>query len=427
MPSVPIAEVAGTWEALGDARLRLGQFEHAAAAYRETRTGSPGDAIEDARLIQKEAFARLRLAQFPVALRRLTAAIRVLDGVDGDAAAAQRARLYSAYGAVLQHQHRPHLAIEWCEKAMAEAGDGIDARDALAHAYRILDWAFVVLGRLEDAVYSKRAAQIYEEIGDLDRLAWTVNNLGGFAFLAGRWNEALAHYESARETWKKIGDETSASVAEFNIAHILSEQGRTEEAIPLLQRVLDVQQAAGNPIDIGQTESALGRLVARAGSFGEARELFDRARSLFVEEGDALEVLTTDSRLVESLVLQGESGTALQLAAEAIESAQEVEGVSLQLAMLRRLRGWALMQSVALAAAHDELQESLRLARSGDSNFGAESADYDAALTLDALARLGQLTGENTEAYEEERDAILERLGVLATPSPPLGAAGDDS
>jgi tetratricopeptide (TPR) repeat protein len=407
--------------------MRLGQFAAAGDAFKEARAATLGGSVEEARLMQREAFGSLRLGRYPLALRRLTRAIATLDGIDGDEAAAQRARLYGAYGAVLQHQHRPQLAVEWCEKAIAEASDLAAARDALANAYRVIDWAYLTLGRLDDAVHLDLAAEIYEELGELDHLAWVTNNLGGLAFLAGRWNDALTYVQRARDAWRKMGDETSASVAQFNMAQLLSDQGRSDEAEPLLRDALDVRRTAGNPLEVALTASALGRLVARAGGFGEARELLNEARTLFEQEGDEVELLTADSRLLEALVLEGDSAAALELSTALVERSAGLEGVALQVAMLHRLRGWALMQSVALAAAHEELLESLRISQRGDANFGAESADYDAALTLDALVRLGELTGEDTSEYERERDAIFERLGVVATPKPPLSRVEAES
>ncbi len=76
-------EVARVWEALGDARMRIGAFERAGAAFREPARTSPGDAVEEARLMQKEAMAPLRLGRYPQALRRLTQALRALDGRRG--------------------------------------------------------------------------------------------------------------------------------------------------------------------------------------------------------------------------------------------------------------------------------------------------------------------------------------------------------
>ena len=81
---------------------------------------------------------------------------------------AQRARLFAWCAGVRQYQHRAEEAVNWCWQAITEA-EQTGARDALAQAYFILDWAYLKLGRLEDAVYSPRAIEIYEEMGDLDR------------------------------------------------------------------------------------------------------------------------------------------------------------------------------------------------------------------------------------------------------------------
>jgi hypothetical protein len=53
----------------------------------------------------------------------------------------------------------------------------------------------------------------------------------------------------------------------------------------------------------------------------------------------------------------------------------------------------------------------------------ARGADHEVALTLDALLALHQVAGEGyDEALEEERDAIFDRLGVVALPNVPAPA-----
>ena len=86
--------------------------------------------------------------------------------------------------------------------------------------------ASVELGRRDEAVYSPRAVEIYERLGALDRLAWTLNIMGGRAYLAGRWEEAIEHADRARRTFQRIGDEMNATVAALNVACIRSDQGR---------------------------------------------------------------------------------------------------------------------------------------------------------------------------------------------------------
>jgi class 3 adenylate cyclase/tetratricopeptide (TPR) repeat protein len=417
--NVPDQQVAAVWEALGDVRMRLGRYKDAGAAFNAARGTLPGGPVEKARLIQKEAMVPLRTGRYPQALRRLTQALRILEDVDEDEAAAQRARLFGWYASVLNHQKRPRAAIEWCHRTIAEA-ERSGARDALAHADYVLDWAYVALGRPEEAAYSQRAIEIWEELGDLERLSRALNNLGGSMYLAGRWNEALELAERARDIFRKMGDETQATVAALNIADVRSDQGRFEEAETALWEVLERRRAAGVPLGIAGAAAVLGRTLARIGSFDEARSLLGEARDAFAAAGDEVELLTVDTRLVECLVLEQRAEEALTLAEEALGRAEDTAGVSVLVATLHRIRGWSLMQMGDLDAAEHALDESLRLARLEDENLGIRSADYEVALTLGAVVRLRGLRGESAAEALAERDEIFRRLGVVAVAESPL-------
>jgi tetratricopeptide (TPR) repeat protein len=69
--------------------------------------------------------------------------------------------------------------------------------------------------------------------------------------------------------------------------------------------------------------------------------------------------------------------------------------------MLHRVRGHAFRQNGDEDSARAALERSLRVAEEA-------GADYEAALTLAALGR------------REEAEPILERLGVVAVPEPPI-------
>jgi tetratricopeptide (TPR) repeat protein len=399
--------------------MRMAEYERAADAYHAARTTFRGDVVEQARLMQKEAIAPLRLGRYPLALERLEEAIELLDGVQGLPAVAQRARLFSWYAAVLQRQRRQDAVIEWCRRTIEEA-EASGAEDALAHAYFLLDIAYAALGRTEEATYSARAAEIYERLGHLDRLAWVLNNQGGHAYLDGRWDEALDLFERARQAFAMIGDETNATVAEQNIADVSSDQGRLNDAEPLFRKVLEVRRAAGNPFEIAEAASFLGRQKARMGSFAEARALLEEARSLYSAGDDEFEVLTTDTRLAECLVLAGGADAALPLVDAVIRRTQGMQGLPLLEARLHRLRAWGCMQTNRLEEAREALDESLRLAQVESENFGFWSADYELALTLSALVRFRILTGEPADELASRRDAILTRLGVVSISEPSL-------
>ena len=97
---------------------------------------------------------------------------------------------------------------------------------ALAHACFILDWALFDSGRPEEATHSARALEIYERLGDLDRQAAVLNNLGGFAYHEGRWDEAVALYRARRDASERAGDVANAAFGDCNVGEVLSDQGR---------------------------------------------------------------------------------------------------------------------------------------------------------------------------------------------------------
>ena len=78
-------------------------------------------------------------------------------------------------------------------------------------------------------------------------------------------------------------------------------------------------------------------------------------------------------------------------------------------AFLERLHGYALVQARRAEEAAPRFERSLELAR-------GLGADYEVALTLEALAR----TRLGDPEAEAESRLILERLGVLSTPRVPL-------
>ena len=413
-------DLAEVWEGLGDARMRLGEYESAGMAFRQAQDAFEAGPVEKARLMQKDAIAFHRLTQYDQALERLTEAMQLLEADGAPEATRQRARLMSWYAAVLQRQKQPEAVLEWCERAIAEAERG-SAHDALAQAYFMLDWAYVTLARPADAVYSERAIAIYEELGNLDLLAWVLNNLGGYRYLDGKWDEAIDLAARARDTFRKIGDDTNALIVALNIAEVLSDQGRSEEAGPVFYESIDARRAVGIPLEIAEALSLLGRHEARVGKFTNAHACLDEARSLYEEHGDEFGSLATDARLVECLALEGMGADVVTAATEALERAGAATGTSVLAAALHRQRGFGLAQTGDLNAARVEFEMSLATARSGGENYGLISNEYEVALTLDALSRVERLAGVDVGGLETERDAITARLGVVRLPRPPLG------
>ncbi|HZR93488.1 MAG TPA: adenylate/guanylate cyclase domain-containing protein [Gaiellaceae bacterium] len=410
---VPAEEVARVWEALGDARRRLAEFDRAARAFRAARRTTGAGPVSAAQLMLKEAMVPYVVGRYPQALRWLTRALRALDGVDGEAARAQRARLHAWSGMVRLRQGKPVRAIAACRRALEEADEVAAARDAVAHACYLLDWAYAALGRLEEAVYSQTALAIYEQQGNLGGQGDVLNNRGVIAHMRGHWDESLAFYQRAQAAYERAGNVWAATFAQVNAAEILSDQGRLEEAEPLLRDALRVARASGSAARVADVSAYLGRVLARGGRFDEAQALLADAREQYVRDGNQSELLATDARIADSLVLRGEAEAALHVAEAALERAAASDGLFVLLAALERSRGCALFLLGRLDEAAEALATSLAEARS-------KGAAYEVALTLDALAALRARTGEPAGDLARERDGIFSRLGVVRTSPVPL-------
>jgi class 3 adenylate cyclase/tetratricopeptide (TPR) repeat protein/predicted ATPase len=407
-----VTEVAGAYEALGDLRERIGQYPEAARAYTAARRLLPEDVVAQGRLCFKHSVLAERSGSYPQALRWLKRGMQGLESRSDLPAVQQLARLVASYGLIRQAQGRRLDAVRWLTRAI-ETSQRADEREALAHAYFVLDWALVELGRAEEAVHSQKSLELYDELGKLGPPATIYNNLGMFAWLEGRWDEAIELYDKGRQLRLKLGDAVDAATGTHNIAEVLSDQGRLDEARPLFEESLRVWRAAEFGIGVAYATSSLGRVASRSGDFPRAAELYEAAREQFQAMVSEAELVDTDARIAEALALQGRSKEAAELASAALERTA-ARGGATQDPLLHRIRGYALAQLGGVDEARAELDRSLQAGR-------GRNARYEIALTLDAIARVTELEGAADGAHRAEADELLAALGVIRVPTVPLG------
>ena len=120
-----------------------------------------GDDVALGRLCFKHSMLAERSGSYPQALRWLRRGMQPLEGRDDLPASQQLARLVASYGLIRQAQGRRLDAVHWLNRAI-EAAQQATELEALAHAYFVLDWALVELGRGDEAIYSQRALDLYD-------------------------------------------------------------------------------------------------------------------------------------------------------------------------------------------------------------------------------------------------------------------------
>ena len=400
-------EVARVWEALGDVSELAGLYADAEQAYSSAREldGHP-------RLLLKEGVIRERFGRYSEALRWYNRGLRSLDELDADEKVRMRSELALAYAGVRVRQGEFADGAGWCKRVVEEAA-AIDDLAALAHAYHLMHFAYISNRSPERAALRGLALPIYEELGDLLGQANALNNLGVDAYYEGRWQEALDVYGRSKSLRERIGDVVGAATITNNIGEIKSDQGYLTTAAELFEEAGNVFETSGHLMLATLALSNLGRTAAREGRVDDARSMLEDAHRTFEEINARSLAIEAKTRLAECALLAGDPGEALALADETLAAIEQTGEGSLHHALVHRIRGYALAKQGELDAAHQAFRTSRGVAESADET-------YELALTLQAQARLAELTGNETALQAAESRALLARLGVVSTPRVPI-------
>jgi tetratricopeptide (TPR) repeat protein len=259
------------------------------------------------------------------------------------------------------------------------------------------------------------ALEIFKRLGAADRESAVLNNMGGFAYRAGRWDEAVDLYQRGAEASTRAGDVNYGAFADCNVGEVRSDQGRLQEAEPLLRRALQVWRGTADEHGVAFATALLGRLLLRDGRTERGIEHLHDARRRF----RALHV-QIDGALVEGLL--AEAALWAGRPEEAHKRASSLWGRLPDDArldpMLHHVAGVALAQLGEIRAAEEELNEAVAAAR-------ACELPFELALALDALEQLSHLGARTSPRRRRERDALLTRLAIVRLPAPPLAPAAE--
>jgi class 3 adenylate cyclase/tetratricopeptide (TPR) repeat protein len=413
LEQVPKLELAAVHEAIGDALVRAGELGKALAAYTAAQPLVADVPLLEGRVLLKLAQAEGRLGKYAEALRWCEQARARLTGLAENEAARLIARASGRQATILQVQGKTPEALQWGERAVAEA-ERADDPEALGDACVVIGWAYGELGRDGAQAMMKRSLDAYERAGNRVRHATLLSDLGVICQWEGHWDEALSYYQRGREASLKIGNTTSAALARVNMADILIDRGEWAEAESALLETLPFWRVSQFRFLLAACLSLLGRVSLRQGRIPEARTRLDEARAIFMDVGAENEVPPVDARLAECHLQSGDADRALEIVNELIGHSTESNGIARILPLLERIQGHALMRQNDLWGARDALDASLAAAREQRNLF-------EAALTMTSLMELDRLEGiEPPVEMATEARELLAQLKVRALPPVPV-------
>jgi len=380
--AISVTDLAEVYEGLGDAQMRVGEYDAARRAYRAARRDSATDDVHAADLLLKEAMVLMRQGRLTSTMHTLSRGLTRLEERTDPVALAGRSTLESNYAWCRSKQGRYREAWVWGHRAKDHAA-AADDRAALAEAYGLLQQVATWANYPQEQPFGERALTLYTELGDTLQQANAENNLAGEAFFAGNWSHAVAMFELAGRDYERAGDRLGAAIATYNLADIALRQGRIADAEELLTDVKVVAAGLGEPELLAAVNRELGRAWALRGQVVDGRGLVESARASFADMGGAVEVLVADAALVECDLLDALHEQALIRVDDALRRARMHEAATV-LPTLARLRAATLL---GLGRA-EEARSALVAALADEGDEGSFERGFILVTLADACARL---------------------------------------
>jgi class 3 adenylate cyclase/tetratricopeptide (TPR) repeat protein len=406
LPSVGLNVRADLFERLGDVHLRLGEYERADQSYRAAARLLRLDPLAVARIGLKRARSAERRGAYAVTLARLRRVVKTLHGIDSVPADDLRLEMARVTGFTQFRRGRLAAARASC-LTVVENADEARTPELVADALAILDLVDMSLGNDVDGARGRRALLLHKRSGDLASQARVHTQIGYRAYLEGRWDDAVAAYEQARELVERLGDLPNVAVASANIAEIRLDQGRLEEAEISLREAVRVWRASMSDNEVAFGRAQLGRVLARQGRFDDADALLSQARDRFFDQGAKADVVDVDAYQAECLLLRGQPAAALELAEATLVAAGRLSDQPLQSSLLNRVIGGA-HDALGNAAAGDyAYEQALDAAR-------RRGAAPEVAFTVAAMSERARLAGLAFDpALVAEVVPLQRRLGLV--------------
>ncbi|HEX6888557.1 MAG TPA: adenylate/guanylate cyclase domain-containing protein [Candidatus Nanopelagicales bacterium] len=407
VPGVTDADLGELWGTLGELRELAGVLDGSIEAYRRAAEFLP-DHVARVEMMAKQARVQERAGGYASGLRTVTRARRLAGGISerdlaGPLHRAQ-ARLDLQTALIRLGQERPQEARGFAERAAEGARSAADA-DTLVQALRAIDYADFYMGRPVVGAHTREALDICLAEGLRTQESAVRANLGGFAYVAGRWDESVDWYQSSRTVALAVGNTFGAAETDLSLADVLVSQGRVAQAEELLRDAVRVLRAIGMAFEAAYGESLVARVELARGDLPAAEARITDVVARMRASGHSLAALEASLVHAEVASRAGRPEESLQIILEA----EQVAGgeAALLLARICVLRGEALL-------ALGRLDECAAAVEAGLAAAQENRMPYEEGLLLRVRAGLAEAMGDvpRAQADAAESARILEGLGA---------------
>jgi DNA-binding CsgD family transcriptional regulator/tetratricopeptide (TPR) repeat protein len=255
---------------------------------------------------------------------------------------------------------------------------------------------------------TEEALALFREMGDEERIAWSLSTLGLLDTQEEKYASAHTHYEESLEIHRKLRNKRGIAASLLRLAQLLFvSQGDQAALRSLLDEGLALNKELGEREGIANVHSLSAQLAFRHGDISGARSQIEKSILLYRDIGQRRALAESLAILARIALSQGERTEARVLYDESEEIARELNHMWLIAACLEGQAGIAaeeghLTWAVQLWGAADALRESIRVPIPR-----IQHAEYERAITS-ARTQLGEK--DFTVAWEAGRAMTSEQV-----------------
>jgi DNA-binding CsgD family transcriptional regulator/tetratricopeptide (TPR) repeat protein len=214
---------------------------------------------------------------------------------------------------------------------------------------------------------AEEALALFREMGDQERVAWSLSTLGVLDTQEEKYASARARYDESLALHRKLRNKRGIAAALLRMAQLLFvAQGDQAALGSLLDEGLALNTELGEREGIANVNSLSAQLAFRRGDSSSARAQIEKSILLYREIGQRRVLAESLAILARIVLSQGERTEARALYDESLEIARELNHMWLIAACLEGQAGMAaeegqLTWAVQLWGAADALRETIRV------------------------------------------------------------------
>ena len=404
LSDVSQSQLADAWILLGEVNELSGQMEASRDAYSRAFQLDSSDPVRRADIYLRRAGTWMSSGKFAQAMRNVTLGRKQLQWDIQPRGESVLARLNAFEASVQAASGRAEQALQAANRAV-ELALATAEEEPLARAYGVLDWANFVLGR-DEPRRGPEAIEILQSLNKFEASVGMMNNMGAFAYLEGKWNEAIDWYRKGVESAERAGNVLEAANTRANMAEVLISQRRFGEALPLLNEAERTARATSAGWIIPFVRLQQGRAAVGLGEFDRGIAELESLLEEQLSAGESMDRPEIAIYLGEALIVAGRPQEALEM----LDSLQDKAPLAANRvgASASRVKGAALAELGDVAGSVGAFTAGLQIARdAGDA--------YEEGLLLEAISRAKRRVGTAPDPADEDRQSTLfDMLGVAS-------------